>query len=62
MSYFVALIIVALVILCIFALVKGSKRYWQGRDEGWRACEGMILSRAKREGYDVDKLYKDLLQ
>ena len=41
-----------------------SKRthYWKGRDEGWFACEYMVIERIKRYYPEkADKLIEDLV-
>lgn len=39
-----------------------ERRYWRGRIEGWKACESMVMKRAREEGYDLKKVWEDLLQ
>jgi hypothetical protein len=39
-----------------------EKSYWKGRLDGWCACENMVIKRIRECGYDLDKLYPDILQ
>lgn len=37
-----------------------TDRYIEGRGDGWRACEDMILKRAEENGLDVNKILEIL--
>ena len=39
-----------------------QKAYWKGRFEGWKNCEDMAISRAKKCKYDMNKFLPDILQ
>jgi len=39
-----------------------NNSYWKGRRDGWFALEQMVLERAEEKGYDVQKLWEDLIQ
>lgn len=37
--------------------------YWDGRLDGWLACENMVMARIKEKYPDkVDELFRELLQ
>jgi hypothetical protein len=39
---------------------KKDYYYWRGRGDGWRACEDMVIERAKEKNYG--EAWIDLLQ
>jgi hypothetical protein len=53
------LIVVAVLITWWFTK---RKYYWQGRMDGCKAIETMVMDRAGRKGYDPEKVWADLLQ
>lgn len=46
----------------LFLLFPKLDRYWIGKQDGWFACEKMVMDRAKDKGYDTKKIWEDLLQ
>ena len=59
--YISIIIVISVIILC-FIKDAAQKAYWKGRFEGWKNCEDMAISRAKKCKYDMDKFLSDILQ
>ena len=59
--YISIIIVISVIILC-FIKDSTRKAYWKGRLEGWKNCEDMAISRAKKCKYDMDKFLSDILQ
>jgi len=59
--YISIIIIISIIVICF---IKDSiqKAYWKGRFEGWKNCEDMAISRAKKCKYDMNKFLPDILQ
>ena len=56
------MIITLNIIALCFIQNSTQKAYWKGRFEGWKNCEDMAISRAKKCKYDMDKFLSDILQ
>ena len=52
-----------IIAMTVIQLAASHRSYWKGRMEGWQACEGMVLDRAKEHAsYDERNVWKDLVQ
>ena len=59
---YISIIITLNIIALCFIQNSTQKAYWKGRFEGWKNCEDMAISRAKKCKYDMDKFLSDILQ
>jgi hypothetical protein len=46
------------IILTISLISTKNKMYWQGRADGWKACEEIIKRRALKSGYNIVSIEK----
>lgn len=62
--YIVGIIVCALCALSggISYVAGKSTGYWEGRGDGWKACETMVMQRADEKGYVTREIWEDLLQ
>ena len=58
----ITVIIIQVVIHVLVFYFWKNKVYWRGRLEGWKACENMVIKRARENGYDEEKFWKDCVQ
>jgi len=60
---FIAGVIVSYAIQRIQRATKNGGTYWEGRGDGWSACENMVLDRADESTkYTKRSIFDDLLR
>lgn len=53
---------IIIAVLLLVWLKRSENTYWQGRIDGWMACEDMVLQRAKEHPNYTEKVWEDLVQ
>lgn len=57
----ITVLIFALIVVLIWRAISLDIAYWRGRQEGWKACEHMVMDRAKGNS-KYDHIWEDLIQ